>query len=457
MSDCDDYEDYDDLMDECLPDGSDAEDYQENWQAMTNVSLDIRGESQMKKQKRTEVNTPKIEKERARIERNKEKVDAIFYGDCVIEVIKDEDNSEIIAKGDIYYCLDSLIEYVSAEGNIRICLKCQRKIITAECVEKLLAHILAQVEKSIIDFENCFRLNEWPKFANVHIDEENLNELWAELNEISSEYKEGMDDFAVYSSYKNSLLLYRQAKYIEDVEWCGKPVDELIEIEEQIYNYSDLDKWQFRCYLYWRTCFRKGNFIKKNSILYSYLYANELLTYVVTQGDCTKELDYLKIINSEHNFFDMQSIDTLNLNKVEGNCFIDELVDSLKLVKFNFRDFSEEINNVYLENCQKFNTLNKNMKSHKKKYSHYTSYTDKLEIGNTFTNYEDHYMAVWDITEEYFVVQRYDPDRYPSKVNRFIGKKMRIDKNDMERYMTPGLYKGKEFDCTRAIIKKLTI
>jgi len=34
MPDCDDYEDYDDFMDEwdgCMPDGSDAEDYWENW------------------------------------------------------------------------------------------------------------------------------------------------------------------------------------------------------------------------------------------------------------------------------------------------------------------------------------------------------------------------------------------------------------------------------------------
>lgn len=34
MPDCDDYEDYDDFMDDwdgCMPDGSDAEDYWENW------------------------------------------------------------------------------------------------------------------------------------------------------------------------------------------------------------------------------------------------------------------------------------------------------------------------------------------------------------------------------------------------------------------------------------------
>lgn len=109
------------------------------------------------------------------------------------------------------------------------------------------------------------------------INEENFIQLWNRLKQIEEKYKDypcNKDEYVIMEW--ESELCYEQGKVLEYIEWVGKKIDDIPAISMYYCTYSKMSYEQLQYYLYWRSCFRRGEVIVSCKAYY-YLCAYELV------------------------------------------------------------------------------------------------------------------------------------------------------------------------------------
>lgn len=125
----------------------------------------------------------------------------------------------------------------------------------------------------------------YAEFSMRSINHYNYDVLWKELKKIEAKYKtyktkinyENREDANYNISDWESELCYEQGKFIENVVWTDRPIIDVPETEIPYCTYRKMNYQQLKYYLYWRSCFRKGENIETGYRTFYYLYAYELI------------------------------------------------------------------------------------------------------------------------------------------------------------------------------------
>ena len=115
-------------------------------------------------------------------------------------------------------------------------------------------------------------------FSEKNIDDSNYDKLWESLQKIEERYKKKINYRYRYEITDwESELCYEQGRFIENVEWTGKPIIDIPDTQIPYCTYSKMKYQQLKYYLYWRSCFRKGETIDTGYRTFYYLCVYELL------------------------------------------------------------------------------------------------------------------------------------------------------------------------------------
>lgn len=116
------------------------------------------------------------------------------------------------------------------------------------------------------------------RYITSNIDDSNYNELWDTLKKIEEKRKKDIDYEDRYCVINcESELCYEQGKLIENVEWTGSPIFDIPETIIPYCTYSRMNYSQLKYYLYWRSCFRKGESIDTGTGAFVQMCASELI------------------------------------------------------------------------------------------------------------------------------------------------------------------------------------
>lgn len=116
------------------------------------------------------------------------------------------------------------------------------------------------------------------RYITSNIDDSNYNELWDTLKKIEEKRKKDIDYEDRYCVINcESELCYEQGKLIENVEWTGSPIFDIPETIIPYCTYSRMNYSQLKYYLYWRSCFRKGESIDTGTSAFVQMCASELI------------------------------------------------------------------------------------------------------------------------------------------------------------------------------------
>lgn len=158
-------------------------------------------------------------------------------------------------------------------------------------------------------FDRSLIPEEYPHFSSNEIHLYNLADLCKELNKIKEPFKNELgglnskNEFIIFRENEwETELCYTQGKYMENLSWvwdipiCTTPEENGAELITKV-TYRKLSQNQLAHYLYWRTEFKKGHYIKGYRAYY-YLFFYEL-TYGI--GNFNKETT-LKYLNNIINY-----------------------------------------------------------------------------------------------------------------------------------------------------------
>lgn len=115
-------------------------------------------------------------------------------------------------------------------------------------------------------------------FSEKNINDSNYGKLWEALQKIEERYKKKINYKYRYEITDwESELCYEQGRFIENVEWTGRPIIDIPDTQIPYCTYSKMKYQQLKYYLYWRSCFRKGETIETGYRTFYYLCVYELL------------------------------------------------------------------------------------------------------------------------------------------------------------------------------------
>ncbi len=126
----------------------------------------------------------------------------------------------------------------------------------------LLKEVCNLVQSIPEPFDDSILPDVYINYSNDRIDEYTFNKLWNELQKIEEKYKKGINyDNRYKITDWESELCYEQGKFLENVYWVGREINNIPNTVIPFCTYSKMNKDQLKYYLYWRTCFRNGEII----------------------------------------------------------------------------------------------------------------------------------------------------------------------------------------------------
>jgi len=214
----------------------------------------------------------------AKFRKKQEKLDRIFGDTCSIVKSDDNDGSELYV-GSLWDCIDFVWNHKDAIEDD------DWWIISWENKKEYFysfSSFIERIEKTEKNTPEIFDSKILPAiYAHadmIFVNEQNFDDLWEQLQKIEDKYRSGINyENRYYITEWESELCYEQGKYLEFIEWSGEKIENIPDTEIPYITYSKMNKEQLKYYLYWRSCFRKENFIFTGMRSFYYLCAYELL------------------------------------------------------------------------------------------------------------------------------------------------------------------------------------